>query len=74
MRDVCTKKLNGKELTLLEILGRLEDKKHQRQLIATSITYSRQEIKSARTVLDRLLVLAPSGGDSTTVHHSSVRG
>lgn len=68
------KQVNGKERTLVEIMERLEAKKHRRQLIATSIIYSKQEIESARTVLDRLLVTASSDRDSSTIHHSKVMG
>ena len=70
------KNIAGKELTLPQILDRLQAKKHQRQLVASSqlVTYSRQEIDSARTVLDRLLVAIPSSGrDSILPHHTKIR-
>ncbi len=72
--------INGKELTLLQIMERLEDKKHSRILAASRVVYSRQEITSARVVLDRLLTIIPNSSilsgarNSTTVHHSKVRG
>lgn len=66
---MCTKQVNGKELTLVEIMARLEARKHQLHLIANKIVYSKQEIDSARIVLDRLLLVIPAAGsrDSSTV-------
>ena len=45
-----------------QIRERLEAKKHDRFLVATNVVYSKQEIQSARTVLDRLLVAIPTSG------------
>ena len=68
------KQVNGKDHKLSEILERLHAKKHKRFLAATNVTYSKQEIDSARTVLNRLLVAIPSSGrDSILVHHRKVR-
>ncbi len=49
--------LNGNELTVLQIMENLKAKRHQRQVIIRQIVYSKQEVKSARAVLDRLLEL-----------------
>jgi hypothetical protein len=70
------KSINGKELTLPQILERLEARKHSRILAASkeaerSVTYSRQEIVSARTVLDRLLNVPRTR--SYVVHHTKIR-
>lgn len=73
---MCTKQVNGKELSLHQIIERLEARKHQRQLIATQIVYSKQEVESARAVLDRLLLVLPAPGSRDSVNriHSKVRG
>lgn len=69
------KQVNGKKSTLLDIMARLEAKKHSRLLVVSNIVYSKQEIDSARTVLDRLLEAIPAAGsrDSTNVSHSKIR-
>lgn len=64
------KQVGTKENTLVEIMARLEGKKHSRILAASRVIYSRQEIDSARTVLERLL--PNTAGNSTVVHHRKV--